>query len=178
LLIKEWEDELKEVLLAKKCSFSATQKTFETQFWFRCKTCNLVQDNNCGTCLACAQVCHVGHEIEYDGFSRAYCDCPGEEGRCKCLAKPDELLKCDEFQYKFKEATLEGKCIKTGVQFMYTCSTCDVDTCHACSMSCHEGHNVEFKKFTNQECSCASRECKFVVKDPPVTPLNLVTPRK
>ena len=37
-------------------------------------------------CIVCVKVCHSGHDVVYDGYTKTYCDC-GVERSCKALTQ-------------------------------------------------------------------------------------------
>jgi len=66
------------------CTFAASGKSYCPQVWFKCVTCNLV--NNEGCCLSCARLCHAGHELTPGVFSqRFFCDCGAYRPNCVAL---------------------------------------------------------------------------------------------
>ena len=66
-----------------QCSRNVTGKRYELQQFFRCKTCNFSEENNLGVCVACAKVCHVGHEgVFLWSACTAFCDCPDRKEGC------------------------------------------------------------------------------------------------
>ena len=55
------------------------------QHIYKCNTCNRWEE----VCIVCAKVCHLGHDVDYDGYKKSYsgCNCgiKGDES-CKALA--------------------------------------------------------------------------------------------
>ncbi|KAH3766512.1 F-box only protein 11 [Pelomyxa schiedti] len=67
------------------CTFTSTSVNFVPQYWFRCLTCALPDDNNSGCCVVCAEKCHKTHKLSTKRFGLFFCDCVSE---WKCFAKP------------------------------------------------------------------------------------------
>jgi hypothetical protein len=71
-----------------QCTFVDTKKSYQYQYWYRCKTCWPVKENGC--CPACALACHQGHDLGEVRYSRFFCDCGHEssgERPCKLYHK-------------------------------------------------------------------------------------------
>jgi hypothetical protein len=73
-----------------QCTYRITGSQYSPQQYHYCYTCNLVDGRGC--CLACAKVCHAGHQlsgaIHSDSF---YCDCGSNDGPHQCQAMRDAV---------------------------------------------------------------------------------------
>eukprot|EP00474_Spongospora_subterranea_P010421 CRZ10879.1 hypothetical protein [Spongospora subterranea] len=77
---------VQQALSRRQCSFSVSRNRFVPQQYRSCRTCTL--DNGRGICLACAEVCHAGHDLgELRSSDDSFCNCGSGEGpfRCRCL---------------------------------------------------------------------------------------------
>lgn len=72
----------------KCCSFAEFGETFVEQPFYECITCELTLENGTGICRGCKRSCHVGHEVSFVGYIKAYCDC----GRGGCDLVKNESL--------------------------------------------------------------------------------------
>ena len=79
----EIDDRIQQSIDSNICTYNVTGNKFAAQPYRCCVTCNLIQGQ--GVCLACANICHKGHElgeiIESDNF---FCDC--RESKTPCIA--------------------------------------------------------------------------------------------
>jgi len=82
------------------CTFVKTGAQHQTQHFYYCYTCNLVNSKGC--CTTCAKKCHQGHDVVYARSTRCYCDCGDGTGPnpCKCLKK--EAIKPKKSREKEK----------------------------------------------------------------------------
>ncbi|CAG5085609.1 Oidioi.mRNA.OKI2018_I69.PAR.g10942.t1.cds [Oikopleura dioica] len=72
---------------AKLCTYTHTQREFQSQHWYHCHSCNMV--DSVGVCSTCAVVCHEGHNLSYAKHSSFFCDCGAQDrtpGRRSCIA--------------------------------------------------------------------------------------------
>lgn len=92
------------------CTFGFTGRHFHKQKWFKCVTCNLV--NNLGCCEICAKTCHANCQVEFQGVSTAYCDCyfsgrcgyaPNQEREIKKITTGTPIFKRNLQENKSKE---------------------------------------------------------------------------
>eukprot|EP00455_Lapot_gusevi_P026672 TRINITY_DN2812_c0_g2_i1.p1 TRINITY_DN2812_c0_g2~~TRINITY_DN2812_c0_g2_i1.p1 ORF type:complete len:345 (+),score=102.93 TRINITY_DN2812_c0_g2_i1:76-1110(+) len=68
------------------CTFAYTNKQFADQVWYKCRTCN--RGDSVGCCVACASVCHAGHQLER-AEGAFFCDCgAGEFGQSCQILEP------------------------------------------------------------------------------------------
>jgi hypothetical protein len=54
--------------LLPTCTFMSTGSEFESQHWYHCRTCGLVEDKGC--CVICVRTCHVGHDVQYSRLEK------------------------------------------------------------------------------------------------------------
>jgi len=65
--------------------YRLTGNSFAPQFWYNCKTCNLVADMGC--CEVCIRKCHEGHEISKGRYmGSCFCDCSNSNSGVICKA--------------------------------------------------------------------------------------------
>eukprot|EP01122_Echinamoeba_exundans_P004307 TRINITY_DN14327_c0_g1_i1.p1 TRINITY_DN14327_c0_g1~~TRINITY_DN14327_c0_g1_i1.p1 ORF type:complete len:725 (+),score=122.48 TRINITY_DN14327_c0_g1_i1:46-2220(+) len=67
------------------CTFSQTAEHHCPQYWYECKTCELVKGD--GICVVCAAKCHEGHELSLLKHAmQFFCDCGSARSMdCKSL---------------------------------------------------------------------------------------------
>ena len=65
------------------CTYVSTNRSFVKQPFYRCRTC--IPDPSGGCCYQCSKNCHRGHNVEFAGVMRAFCDC-GLDG-CAIMCK-------------------------------------------------------------------------------------------
>jgi len=85
-------------LNAQLCTFKKTSHEFHYQHSYNCKTCNLsgLSGLSDKVCIVCKEVCHIGHDLEYNGYSRDYCWCGGIGSRsCKTLTQRSSTPDAD-----------------------------------------------------------------------------------
>jgi hypothetical protein len=78
------------------CTYHRSGKSFITQKYYRCITCDFTADKNKGVCEPCVKSCHAGHSVTGPNEGGFYCDC-GSEGKCCSLytapAPPKDLAR-------------------------------------------------------------------------------------
>jgi hypothetical protein len=96
-----------------------------------------------GICIACAEICHKGHEVIIStNVYSFYCRC-GNSPFCsaKKLTKEAEPVDLCTTIYT-------GKIPR--IQYAYQCKTCFVQLnktiCATCAKKCHKGHMVVFSQ--------------------------------
>ena len=62
---------------AKLCTYTHTQREFQSQHWYHCHSCNMI--DSVGVCSTCAVVCHEGCNLSYAKHSSFFCDCGAQE---------------------------------------------------------------------------------------------------
>ena len=148
----------KEEPAEKFCTYEAHGKKYIRQKWYHCRTCGLVGAEGC--CEVCAEKCHAGHDVVYEGVNRqAFCDC-GPSGKCLSLRRLDDS---DSTLCTF--ATHGMSYI---VQPWYHCATCNLvgslGCCEACARVCHAGHVVTKAGHLSAYCDCGNGSGKVDCK--------------
>ena len=70
---EEKEKEKKEIIEGV-CTYITHKKEYIQQEWYKCKTCRL--EGNTGTCKACFDDCHKGHDTYFFKMATGFfCDC-------------------------------------------------------------------------------------------------------
>eukprot|EP00026_Physarum_polycephalum_P007203 Phypoly_transcript_07260.p1 GENE.Phypoly_transcript_07260~~Phypoly_transcript_07260.p1 ORF type:complete len:522 (+),score=43.66 Phypoly_transcript_07260:49-1566(+) len=82
---KKIPEDVAKTLAKGECTFGLTGKQHKVQDWYHCITCNLIGNDGC--CVACANTCHKGHELQYYKFGLFFCDCGDRLANCKALRK-------------------------------------------------------------------------------------------
>jgi hypothetical protein len=86
--VRSIPEAIEEAIAQLQCTYRITGSQYSPQQYHYCYTCNLVDGRGC--CLACARVCHAGHQlsapIHSDSF---YCDCGSNDGPNQCQAMLD-----------------------------------------------------------------------------------------
>jgi len=146
----------------KVCTYPDKQSTPVPQQYAECKTCALtvslkmawsvyesrflieqIDQGSEGICIACAEICHKGHEVIIsNNIYSFYCRC-GNSPFCSArkLTKEAEPLDLCTTIYT-------GKIPR--IQYAYQCKTCFVQVnkviCATCAKKCHKGHMVVFNQ--------------------------------